>query len=124
MDSTGLHLPGSHSLGFVAERLIEQSEATQDFETGKLCRTSIENIFNKVRTVAAKWYLAGGAATGHNVTTRVAASLVGATPESKPRGRHDLSQRPPRACGEGAAARTDVQALVGAQRSGKGAPTN
>lgn len=54
---TGLHLAGSGSLGAFAERLIEQSEATQDFESGKLFRTSIESMFNKVRTMAAKWYL-------------------------------------------------------------------
>lgn len=54
---TGLHLPGSGSLGSFAERLIEQSEATQDFGSGKLFRTSIENMLNKVRVMAAKWHL-------------------------------------------------------------------
>ncbi|MFD8823811.1 DUF4238 domain-containing protein [Streptomyces sp. NPDC059605] len=54
---TGLHLPGSGSLGSFAERLIEQSEVTQDFGSGKLFRSSIENVFNKVRAMAAKWHL-------------------------------------------------------------------
>ncbi|MGW6309102.1 DUF4238 domain-containing protein [Streptomyces niveus] len=55
---TGLHIPGSNSLGSFTERLIKQSETTQDFETGKLFRTSIENMFNKVRAMAAaKWHL-------------------------------------------------------------------
>lgn len=54
---TGFHLPGSGSLGSFAERLIEQSEVTQDFGTGKLFRTSIENMFNKVRAMASKWQL-------------------------------------------------------------------
>ncbi|MER7050280.1 DUF4238 domain-containing protein [Streptomyces jumonjinensis] len=54
---TGLHLPGSGSLGAFAERLVEQSEVTQRFESGELFRTSIENMFNKVRAKAAKWHL-------------------------------------------------------------------
>lgn len=54
---TGLHLPGSSSLGSFADRLIEQSEVTQDFGSGKLFRTSIENMFDKVRAMAAKWHL-------------------------------------------------------------------
>ncbi|MDG9709372.1 DUF4238 domain-containing protein [Streptomyces sp. DH10] len=54
---TGLHLDGSGSLGTFAERLVEQSEVTQDFGSGKLFRTSIENMFNKVRAMASKWHL-------------------------------------------------------------------
>ncbi|MFE5108277.1 DUF4238 domain-containing protein [Streptomyces sp. NPDC056663] len=54
---TGLHLAGSGSLGTFAERLIKQSEVTQDFGSGKLFRTSIESMFHKVRAMAAKWYL-------------------------------------------------------------------
>ncbi|MEU0413628.1 DUF4238 domain-containing protein [Streptomyces griseorubiginosus] len=54
---TRLHLDGSGPLTAFAERLIEQSEVTQEFENGKLFRTSIENMFNKVRAEAAKWRL-------------------------------------------------------------------
>lgn len=54
---TGFHLPDSGSLDSFAERLIEQSEVTQDFANGKLFRTSIENMFNKVRDMASKWHL-------------------------------------------------------------------
>ncbi|KUN90422.1 DUF4238 domain-containing protein [Streptomyces caeruleatus] len=54
---TRLHLAGSGPLGAFAERLIEQSEVTQEFENGKLFRTSIEGMFNKVRAAAAKWSL-------------------------------------------------------------------
>ncbi|NEV92515.1 DUF4238 domain-containing protein [Streptomyces tendae] len=52
---TGLHLTGPGSLGAFAERLIEQSEVAQAFESGKLFRTSIENTFYQVRAMAAKW---------------------------------------------------------------------
>lgn len=54
---TRLHLDGSGPLGAFAERLIEQSEVAQEFENGKLFRTSIEGMFHKVRTEAAKWRL-------------------------------------------------------------------
>ncbi|MFD8911716.1 DUF4238 domain-containing protein [Streptomyces sp. NPDC059575] len=54
---TGFHLSGFGSLGSFAERLIEQSEVTQDFGSGKLFRTSIENMFNKARAMAAKWHV-------------------------------------------------------------------
>ncbi|MFI1926285.1 hypothetical protein [Streptomyces sp. NPDC020377] len=54
---TRLHLAGSGSLGAFAERLIERSEVAQEFENGKLFRTSIEGMFHKVRAAAAKWHL-------------------------------------------------------------------
>ncbi|MEW2136646.1 DUF4238 domain-containing protein [Streptomyces sp. NPDC005409] len=52
---TGLHLPGLGSLGSFAERLISQSEVTQDFRNGRLFRSSVEATFYKVRDMAAKW---------------------------------------------------------------------
>lgn len=54
---TGLHLAGAGALDAFAERLVEQSEVTQDFGTGALFRTSIERDFNKVRAMASKWHL-------------------------------------------------------------------
>ncbi|MFE3143365.1 DUF4238 domain-containing protein [Streptomyces scopuliridis] len=54
---TGLHLADPGSLRVFAERLIKQSEVTHDFGSGKLFRTSIENMFDKVRAMAAKWNL-------------------------------------------------------------------
>jgi hypothetical protein len=54
---TGLHLAGPGSLEAFAERLVEQSEVTQDFGTGALFRTSIESMFYKVRDRASKWHL-------------------------------------------------------------------
>lgn len=54
---TRLHLAGPGSLDAFAERLIEQSEVAQEFENGKLFRTSIEDMFHKVRAAAAKWHL-------------------------------------------------------------------
>ncbi|WP_331720974.1 DUF4238 domain-containing protein [Streptomyces virginiae] len=55
---TGLHLPGPGSLGSFAERLIAQSEVTRSFGNGELFRTSIEDMFNKVRDMAAaEWHL-------------------------------------------------------------------
>ncbi|MEU5046961.1 DUF4238 domain-containing protein [Streptomyces griseorubiginosus] len=54
---TRLHLDSPGSLGAFAERLIEQSEVAQEFESGKLFRTSIEGMFHKVRAEAAKWRL-------------------------------------------------------------------
>lgn len=52
---TGLHLPGPVSLGPFAERLITQSEVTQNFRNGRLFRDSIEDTFHKVRGMAADW---------------------------------------------------------------------
>lgn len=54
---TGFHLAGSGALDAFAERLIEQSEVAQDFGSGKLFRTSIEDMFYKVRAMAANWQL-------------------------------------------------------------------
>lgn len=54
---TGLHLTGTDALSAFAERLVEQSEVTQDFGSGALFRTSIESMFHKVRAESSNWYL-------------------------------------------------------------------
>lgn len=54
---TGLHLAGADALNAFAERLVEQSEVTQDFGSGALFRTSIESMFHKVRAKSANWHL-------------------------------------------------------------------
>jgi hypothetical protein len=96
---TRLHLDGSGPLSAFAERLIEQSEVTQDFGNGKLFRTSIEGMFNKVRAEAAKRHL-------EVLTPESGQFLVGDNPgvsvrtDAKPgcdvvqRPRRDVFQRP------------------------------
>jgi len=54
---TGLHLTGSESLGAFAERLIDRSAVVRDHESGKIFRTSIEDMYYKVRAMAATWRL-------------------------------------------------------------------
>ncbi|MFD5557779.1 DUF4238 domain-containing protein [Streptomyces sp. NPDC127068] len=54
---TGLHLASEGALHAFAERLVEQSEITQDFGTGALFRTSLESMFNRVRAMASNWQL-------------------------------------------------------------------
>ncbi|WP_328753030.1 DUF4238 domain-containing protein [Streptomyces sp. NBC_00285] len=54
---TGLHLTGSDSLGAFAERLIDRSAVVRDHESGKIFRTSIEDMFHKVRAMASTWRL-------------------------------------------------------------------
>ncbi|WP_046500808.1 DUF4238 domain-containing protein [Streptomyces odonnellii] len=54
---TRLHLTDAGALDAFAERLVEQSEVTQDYGTGALFRTSIESMFNKVRAMASNWHL-------------------------------------------------------------------
>ncbi|MCZ9353763.1 DUF4238 domain-containing protein [Streptomyces mutabilis] len=54
---TGLHLAGAAGLNAFAERLVEQSEVTQDFGSGALFRTSIESMFHKVRAESSNWHL-------------------------------------------------------------------
>jgi hypothetical protein len=92
-------LDGSGPLSAFAERLIEQSEVTQDFGNGKLFRTSIEGMFNKVRAEAAKRHL-------EVLTPESGQFLVGDNPgvsvrtDAKPgcdvvqRPRRDVFQRP------------------------------
>ncbi|MFI1002480.1 DUF4238 domain-containing protein [Streptomyces galbus] len=54
---TGLHLTNTAALTAFAERLVEQSEVTQDFGSGALFRTNIESMFHKVRAESSKWHL-------------------------------------------------------------------
>ncbi|MFD9204008.1 DUF4238 domain-containing protein, partial [Streptomyces anthocyanicus] len=54
---TGLHLAGEGALDAFAERLVEQSEVTQDYGTGALFRSSIERDFNKARAMVSNWHL-------------------------------------------------------------------
>jgi hypothetical protein len=54
---TGLHLTGADALNAFAQRLVEQSEVTQDFGSGALFRTSIESMFHRVRAESSNWHL-------------------------------------------------------------------
>lgn len=40
-----------------AERLIDRSTVVRDFSSGKIFRTSIEDMFHKVRAMASSWRL-------------------------------------------------------------------
>lgn len=54
---TGLHLTGPQALGRFADRLIASTEPTQDHASGKLFRTSIEDMFRKVQAKVSSWQL-------------------------------------------------------------------
>ncbi|GHA38699.1 hypothetical protein GCM10010372_43580 [Streptomyces tauricus] len=57
LQRTGLHLVGVGGLDAFAERLVAQSEVTQEHEAGVLFRSSIESMFNKVRAMASNWHV-------------------------------------------------------------------
>jgi len=52
---TGLHLTGPGALVAYAERYIARSEMIRDHESGKLFRSSIEDMFCKVQKMASTW---------------------------------------------------------------------
>ncbi|MFG1857149.1 DUF4238 domain-containing protein [Actinomadura geliboluensis] len=53
--ATGLHLETANALRFYIDRFMRESEPAQDYASGKLFRTSIEDTFFKMRDLVSSW---------------------------------------------------------------------